>query len=289
VAQVGKSYVFLQSFDFTLPGVPFTRKDIFQGGQVIFENGVFENVTASFQVILPPNSPVNNITFGFGGPGVIGYINLENQFGTGSFTIQSAGWTSTDVGDAGIAGGAVFQSGVWTVQGAGQDIWGTADAFQFLYRIVNGDSRHMVVRVDDLQDTNPFAKAGLMLRASLGADGATVILDVKPNNEVEFMSRPSAGDAMVHLGGTFVSLPAWLQLAWENGTVTASVSQDNVKWTAVGDVSFTLPSIYDAGVAVTSHDTTQPTPRSLTMCVAGTARREVRAAFADSKRAPSFN
>jgi hypothetical protein len=46
-------------------------------------------VTASFQVILPPNSPVKNITFGFGGPGVIGYIDLDNQFGSGTFTFVS--------------------------------------------------------------------------------------------------------------------------------------------------------------------------------------------------------
>ena len=79
----------LITFDFTLFGVPFHRSDIFQGGQVILLNGVIENVTASFQVILPPNSPVNNITFGFGGPGVIGYIDLNNQFGSGSFTINA--------------------------------------------------------------------------------------------------------------------------------------------------------------------------------------------------------
>ena len=51
---------------------------------------MIENVTASFQVILPPNSPVKNITFGFGGPGVIGYIDLDNQFGSGTFTFVSS-------------------------------------------------------------------------------------------------------------------------------------------------------------------------------------------------------
>jgi len=86
VSPVGDSYVQLNSFDFTLLGVPFSRQDIFQGGQAIFQDGTLHNVTASFQVILPPNSPVQNITFGFGGPGVIGYIDLRGQFGMGSFT-----------------------------------------------------------------------------------------------------------------------------------------------------------------------------------------------------------
>ena len=88
VADTGESYVQLNSFDFTLLGVTFTKSDIFQGGQVIFRDGVLDDVTASFQVILPPDSPVKNITFGFGGPGVIAYIDLDDQFGNGSFAVQ---------------------------------------------------------------------------------------------------------------------------------------------------------------------------------------------------------
>ena len=86
VVPIGDSFIGLNSFDFTLLGTSFTRNDIFQGGQVIFRNGRLDNVTASFQVRLPPHSPVENITFGFGGPGIIGYIDLAGQFGLGSFT-----------------------------------------------------------------------------------------------------------------------------------------------------------------------------------------------------------
>jgi len=89
VLSVGDSYVELVSFDFTLLGVPFSSHDIFQGGQAIFHDGTINNVTASFQVILPANSPVLNITFGFGGPRVIGYVDLSGQFGIGSFTIET--------------------------------------------------------------------------------------------------------------------------------------------------------------------------------------------------------
>jgi hypothetical protein len=88
VSDTGDSYVQLNSFDFQLLGVSFTRDDIFQGGQVIFRDGVLDDVTASFQVRLPPDSPVSNITFGFGGPGVIGYVDLDGQYGNGSFVVQ---------------------------------------------------------------------------------------------------------------------------------------------------------------------------------------------------------
>jgi hypothetical protein len=87
VANTGQSYVSLNSFDFTLLGVPFTRDDIFQGGQVIFQDGVLQNVTASFQVILPPDSPVQNITFGFGDPMGVAYIDLDGEFGSGSLVL----------------------------------------------------------------------------------------------------------------------------------------------------------------------------------------------------------
>jgi hypothetical protein len=87
---MGDSFVSLSSMDFTLGNATFHRSDIFQGGQVIFHNAILQNLTASFQVILPPQSPVNNITYGFGGPGVIFYLDLANQEGAGSFTFAPA-------------------------------------------------------------------------------------------------------------------------------------------------------------------------------------------------------
>lgn len=93
VSEQGDSYVQLASFDFTLLGVNFTRSDIFQGGQLIFHDGVLDNVTASFQVILPPDSPVSNITFGFGSSGGIAYIDLDGQFGNGSFVFGCCPWS----------------------------------------------------------------------------------------------------------------------------------------------------------------------------------------------------
>src|SRR5260370_30586824 len=91
VQPVGDSYVQLSSFDFTLLGVQFTRQNIFQGGQVIFHDGVITDVTASFQVFLPPNSPVQNITFGFGGPGRNGYHDLNDPVASASLLTEPIG------------------------------------------------------------------------------------------------------------------------------------------------------------------------------------------------------
>lgn len=83
-----QDFVSLLSFDFDLGGVHFNRSNIDQGGQAIFSFGELSNVTAAFvpSVNGPANAPVSDIAFGFGGPGVIGYI-VDNQFGSGTFTI----------------------------------------------------------------------------------------------------------------------------------------------------------------------------------------------------------
>jgi hypothetical protein len=90
----GTEFFFLGTLDFTLLGVSFDRADIKQGGQAITQNGAFSYFTAAFFPPPPISSPVSDIAFGFGGPGVIGYIETgSNEFGLGEYTAQQ---TSVD-------------------------------------------------------------------------------------------------------------------------------------------------------------------------------------------------
>lgn len=179
---------------------------------------------------------------------------------------STADWAATTVGTGGRAGSAIENGGVWSVNGGGSDIWGTADNFEFVYRMAIGARWHVIARIDDLQNTNAFAKAGVMMRASLDAGAAAVVLDVKPGGGVEFMARRHQGDSMTYLGGGNVAFPVWLQLAWnDNGDQTLSVtpywSTDGMNWTSAGtsatidDPQYTAQ--YAVGTAVTSHDTQQ--------------------------------
>jgi len=168
------------------------------------------------------------------------------------------GWRSTDIGNVGAPGNATENNGAWTVTGAGGDIWSTVDSFQFLHRSAFSDGQHLIVRVDDLENTHPFAKAGLMLRTSLDPGAQTVILDVKPDGEVEFMTRGTQDDRMIFLAGTTVTMPVWLQLSWTGevsvARVTASVSQDKVHWTDLAPQALLeRRPRFQAGIAVTSH------------------------------------
>jgi hypothetical protein len=89
VTGVGEEFVALSSLQFSLNGVEFTKADIKQGGQAILEGGVLSYFTAAFFPPPPDNSPVSDIAFGFGGPGIIGYIASSGVFGDGVYTITS--------------------------------------------------------------------------------------------------------------------------------------------------------------------------------------------------------
>jgi hypothetical protein len=165
-------------------------------------------------------------------------------------------WTSTDVGTVGLAGSAANSAGTWTIRGSGGDIWGANDAFQFLHRPANR-SGFIVARVASLQTANAFGKAGVMLRASVDANAATAILDVKPDGGIEFMTRAAAGASMQYVDGATSSWPVWLRLGWTGGTVIASTSTDGRQWTVLCSTNVDLPVAPEAGIAVTSHDNAQ--------------------------------
>ncbi len=91
VTGVGQEFIRLIDFDAALLGTHFTLKDIRQGGQVLFQDGMLENVTAAFFPPPPFGAPVSDIAFGFGGPGVIGYLaGSPQEFGGGVFQIAAA-------------------------------------------------------------------------------------------------------------------------------------------------------------------------------------------------------
>jgi len=95
----------------------------------------------------------------------------------------------------------------------------------------------IVARVNGIDNTTPYAKAGIMLRDTLTAGSAHVILDVKPDGGVEFMQRSTAGGATVYLGGTTVSFPMWLRLVRTSSSVSAAVSSNGSQWTTIGNTT----------------------------------------------------
>jgi glucosylceramidase len=163
-----------------------------------------------------------------------------------------APWSTVDIGPTAVGSVAVFSNSVFTIQAAGSDIWGTADAFSYTAQPVAAQVE-IVARVTALQNTQPFAKAGVMLRQTLDAASPNVLLDVTPDGSVEMAARTVKGDVTAYLGGTSMRFPTWLRLSRSGSSVWASVSSDGAAWTAINTVAIDFGPASYAGLAVTSH------------------------------------
>jgi hypothetical protein len=176
-----------------------------------------------------------------------------------ALTLLPNGWQSGEVGTSSTVGSAALDSFaddiVFTVEGAGNDIWGNADAFHLVQLPPTvPDHFSLTYRIVSLDNTNAMAKAGLMFRDSADAAAAGVVLDAKPDGGVEFLARLCSQCATSYLGGAHMIFPAYLSLTRDGATFTATVFT-----TAPGDGStigsVTVPMTSPiAGFAVTSHD-----------------------------------
>jgi hypothetical protein len=164
-------------------------------------------------------------------------------------------FSSADIGSVGPSGSAAYCSGQFTVTGSGGDIWGNADAFQFVYAYVpvttNCDIR---ARVASVQNTHGNAKAALMIRESLAADSRHVMVDVEPSAGIEFIWRSATGgsSSVSSVAGT---APNWIRLTRTNNTFAAYRSTDGNTWTQIGsstNISMTAGAY--VGLAVCSHN-----------------------------------
>jgi hypothetical protein len=85
------------------------------------------------------------------------------------------------LGSPAVAGNSTYSSGVFNVSGAGDDIWNSADQFQFVDTPVTGDQT-ITARLTGQTNTNPWAKAGVMFRSTTAANSAFVMVVQTPGN-----------------------------------------------------------------------------------------------------------
>src|SRR5262249_42143350 len=138
-----------------------------------------------------------------------------------------APWQDADIGSVTPAGSASFSSGVFTVRGAGADIWGNADAFHFVYQSLTGDGE-IVARVTAVQNTNAWAKAGVMLREALVAGSAHDFMCLTPRNGFAFQRRVSTNGVSTHTPGGAGSAPVWVRVVRSANTLTGFRSTDGI-------------------------------------------------------------
>lgn len=162
-----------------------------------------------------------------------------------------AGWAARDIGSVGAAGNASGSNGSFTVRGAGADIWGSADGFQFVYRTMTGDGE-IVTRVNSVDYLNAWSKAGVMMRESLSPGAAHAYMLASAGKGLAFQRRPYTDGASTNTAGN--GGPGYfLKITRSGNTFDAYQSADGVNWAWVGSEWINMPATIYAGVAVTSH------------------------------------
>jgi probable HAF family extracellular repeat protein len=177
----------------------------------------------------------------------------RSQLNTAIFSgvsLLPAHWANQDVGVTNRMGSTSVMGSRFSIEAAGRDIWDTTDSFHFVHQPHAGDGE-IVAQVLSVPNTHQFAKAGVMMRDGLSTGAAHVILDVKPDGNVEFMQRRTAAGETAYMAGGRAS---WVKLRRSGNTVTGYISTNGTTWTMIGWTAVDFPSSVSYGLAVTSHD-----------------------------------
>ncbi len=182
---------------------------------------------------------------------------LAPQPGTASSEGCPPGWSRADVGLVGVEGQVQVSNGSWAVSGAGADIWANEDGCCFVFQPLAGDGQ-ITARVLSEQDTDPWAKAGLIIRDGLGADARHMMLAVTPEHGLGCLYRPEPADETTLDDGGAFSGPVWLRLVRSGSQISAFQSSDGTNWVWVASEQFDSLSNALVGLAVSSHDNSTP-------------------------------
>ena len=171
-----------------------------------------------------------------------------------------SGWTGQDIGSPALTGSGDYlpEGGLTTLRGAGADIWGTADQFQFASQPWTGNVV-LVARVDSLLNTNGWAKAGLMIRESLTAGSRQAMVVLSPSNGVAFQRRTTTDGTSLNTAQAGITIPGWIKLERWGDRFDAFYSIDSLTWRYFGTETITMPPSVFIGLAVTSHNASKLT------------------------------
>jgi PA14 domain len=180
-------------------------------------------------------------------------------------------WTEEDVGElslwfrgrAGSVGSFVeAPAGTYTMTATGSDIWNQADQFHLAYKMLTG-AGSIQAKVLSVDNTDLWAKAGVMIRETLDPGSKFAAVYITPGNGCRFQARLDTGVAAVSDSGvvtteqTGITAPYWVKLERDfAGNFTGYYSSDGTTWTpmAWNPQNVVMGSNVYIGLALTAHN-----------------------------------
>ncbi|MGD8786963.1 MAG: LamG domain-containing protein [Phycisphaerales bacterium] len=189
-----------------------------------------------------------------------------------TFTLSSRrNWTEKGIGSLtlwfrGNAAGFVEDpAGIYTINATGSDIWGIADEFRYAFKLLSGPGS-ITAKVESIENTDPWAKAGVMIRQSLDANTKFAAVYITPGSGCRFQGRfnvavdASSDDTEVTTEQTAITAPYWIRIdrdALDN--FRGYYSSDGVNWVEMSwsPQNTAMPTDVYIGLALTSHNTNE--------------------------------
>jgi len=233
--------------------------DPINGSTIGYENPDF-NAGEHFVETTIVHGGEQAMPFFYDNSGTANYSEAERAFS------PAQDWTRQGVtllslwfrGYPGYSGSFVEEpAGTYTMTGSGADIWDTSDEFHFAYKELTSPGS-IIAKIETVEQTDPWAKAGVMLRDTLDTDSIHAMMIVSATQGVSFQRRRSAGGVSFATDIAGIMAPQWVKIERSvSGAVTASYSADGTSWTQVGNESMKMNIPMYIGLAVTAHNASE--------------------------------
>lgn len=173
---------------------------------------------------------------------------------TATLTPTPPKWLDADIGNPGRAGSSNSSpQGTITVNGGGGDIWNTSDSFHLRYLPLSGNQQ-IVARVVSIENTDTWAKAGVMIRNGLDANAAYAFTLISYSSGIDFQYRSTAGSSSAWPYSGPGNAPYWVKLTRVGTTISSFISADGTNWVPIGTTTLSLGNSAVIGLAVTAHN-----------------------------------
>jgi endoglucanase len=173
------------------------------------------------------------------------------------FPLNPIGASAYNIGGVGFGGGAMVTDDPaarrLTVWGSGVDIGGTNDSFSMAGETLTGNGE-ILAKVASVQNTDPQAKAGVMMRDSLAPNAKNVFLLVSKSSSYALQSRAATGGNTARTGGGACT-SCFVKLVRDGNVFSAYTSSDGAVWAKAGNAqTVAMGNTIYAGFAVTSRN-----------------------------------
>ena len=163
---------------------------------------------------------------------------------------------------ANVGGFTEAPAGTYTMTATGEDIWYDADQFHYAFKVLSGVGS-IEAKVLSVEDTDPWAKAGVMIRETLEPGSKFAAVYVTPGNGCRFQGRMDTGidavsDTSVATDEQIaIAAPYWIKLERDfAGNFRGYYSSNGTNWQLMSWGHPNIPMNTDVyvGLVLTSHN-----------------------------------